>query len=104
MVAGLAAELEDQNVINEGYLSSAECNVLVVSAPRPPPESDRLVRPPAGADDHMVMRFFFLLKLPQGGKLISLVHPLESICAFVIMCVVLVGCRDVQFIDTCAGI
>ena len=41
-MSGLAAELEDQDVINEGYLSSAEYNALVVSAPRaaPPPESD----------------------------------------------------------------
>ena len=60
-VAGLAAELEDQNVINEGYLSSAECNALVVSACRAPLRKvTRLVRPPAGADDHMVTRFFFL--------------------------------------------
>ena len=52
-VAGLAAELEDQNVINEGYLSSAECNALVVSACRAPHRKvTRLVRPPAGADDH----------------------------------------------------
>jgi hypothetical protein len=60
-VAGLAAELEDQNVINEGYLSSAECNALVVSACRAPLRKvTRLVRPPAGADDHMVTRFFSL--------------------------------------------
>jgi hypothetical protein len=59
-VAGLAAELEDQNVINEGYLSSAECNALVVSACRAPLRKvTRLVRSPAGADDHMVTRFFF---------------------------------------------
>ena len=59
MVAGLAAELEDQNVINEGYLSSAECNALVVSACRAPLRKvTRLVRSPAGADDHMVTRFF----------------------------------------------
>ena len=59
-MAGLAAELEDQNVINEGYLSSAECNALVVSACRAPLRKvTRLVRPPAGADDHMVTRFFF---------------------------------------------
>ena len=54
-MAGLAAELEDQNVINEGYLSSAECNALVVSTCRAPLRKvTRLVRPPAGADDHMV--------------------------------------------------
>ena len=54
-VAGLAAELGDQNVINEGYLSGAECNALVVSTCRAPLRKvTRLVRPPAGADDHMV--------------------------------------------------
>ena len=59
-VAGLAAELEDQNVINEGYLSSAECNALVVSACRALLQKvTRLVRSPAGAADHMVTRFFF---------------------------------------------
>ena len=61
-MAGLAAELEDQNVINEGYLSSAECNALVVSACRASLRKvTRLVRSPAGADDHMVTRFFFHL-------------------------------------------
>ena len=70
-MAGLAAELEDQNVINEGYLSSAECNALVVSTCRAPLRKvTRLVRPPAGADDHMVTRFFsdILLKQPAGIK------------------------------------
>ena len=70
-MAGLAAELEDQNVINEGYLSSAECNALVVSTCRAPLRKvTRLVRPPAGADDHMVTRFFFL-KASCAFKLIS---------------------------------
>ena len=58
-VAGLAAELEDQNVISEGYLSSAECNALFVSACRDPLRKvARLVRLSAGADDHMLARLF----------------------------------------------
>ena len=42
-MAGLAAELEDQNVINEGYSSSAVCNALFVSACPPPGKVTRLV-------------------------------------------------------------
>ena len=71
-MAGLAAELEDQDVFNEGYLSSAECNALVVSTCRAPLRKvTRLVRPPAGADDHMVTRFFSVAT--PGGALEKLV-------------------------------
>ena len=45
--------------ITRRVLASAECNALVVSARRAPPRKvTRVVQPPAGADDHMVTRFF----------------------------------------------
>ena len=48
---------------------SAECNALIrVHVPRPPRESDPPGVTPAGADDHMVTRFFFEAQVTRGKK------------------------------------